>query len=90
MTKKEIVKALVEVTECDKKSISKMLDGLIALTYEHLRVDGEFKIPGLVKLIKTERRARRGRNPNTGESLNLPAKTVVKLKTTQGLRDSLL
>jgi DNA-binding protein HU-beta len=44
-------------------------------------------IPGLGRLVKAERKARIGRNPQTGESIKIKAKTVVKFRVAKAAKD---
>jgi DNA-binding protein HU-beta len=47
-------------------------------------------LPGLGKLIKVKRPARKGRNPATGEAIKIPAKTVVKFRLAKAAKDAVL
>ena len=49
---------------------------------------GEFTIPGIGKLVKTKRKARTGRNPATGQPIQIPAKTTVKFRVGKAMKDS--
>ena len=51
---------------------------------------GEFVLPGMTKLVVQNRKARLGRNPATGEAIQIPAKTVVKARIAKKLKDSVL
>ena len=55
-----------------------------------MQSNGEFVLPGMVKLVKQNRQARMGRNPATGESIQIPAKTVVKARIAKQLKDAVL
>ncbi len=50
---------------------------------------GEFTIPGIGKLVKAERKARLGRNPQTGETIKIKAKTVVKFRVAKAAKDAI-
>jgi len=90
MTKSQTIETLVQVTELDKKTVNKVLDGLAAISYEAVKVDGEALIPYFGKLVKVNRKARVGRNPITGEAINIPAKTVVKFKLIKAVKNAVL
>jgi hypothetical protein len=47
-------------------------------------------LPGFGKLVKSERKAREGRNPATGETIQIPAKTTLKFRVGKGMKDSVL
>ena len=90
MTKSQTIEALVAVTELDKTTVNKVLNGLAAVSYEAVKVDGEALIPHFGKLVKVNRKARMGRNPATGETIKIPAKTVVKFRLIKAAKDAVL
>jgi DNA-binding protein HU-beta len=49
-----------------------------------------FVIPGLGKLVKVNRKARMGRNPATGATIQIPAKIVLKFRIAKAAKDSVL
>jgi DNA-binding protein HU-beta len=51
---------------------------------------GEFVVPGLGKLVKQKRKARMGRNPATGETIKIAAKTVLKFRIAKAAKDAVL
>jgi DNA-binding protein HU-beta len=63
---------------------------LASLAERELRTTGEFVLPDMCKLVVQRRKARDGRNPATGETIKIPAKTVVKARVAKPLKDSLL
>lgn len=73
-----------------KKEVSEFVDALVELAYVETKKNGEFTIPGLGKLIKKKRDARTGRNPATGETIQIPAKTVIKFRVAKQAKDSIL
>jgi DNA-binding protein HU-beta len=90
MTKSETLQALADKLGKSKKEVGEMLDAVVALAYAETKKSGEFTIPGLGKLIKKHRAARMGRNPATGESIQIAAKTVVKFRVAKAAKDSIL
>lgn len=90
MTKSETLQALADKLGKTRKEISEMLDALVALAYSETKKSGEFTIPGLGKLLKKHRDARMGRNPATGEQIQIAAKTVVKFRVAKAAKDSIL
>lgn len=94
-TKAELLNALAENTGVAKRDVVAVFDELSATIERHVkkRGAGTFTLPGLVK-IRTVRRpaakARRGRNPFTGEEIMIaakPARTVVKVSPLKGLKE---
>src|SRR6266436_5973261 len=57
-------------------------------TYEHARE--EFSVPGIGKLVMVERKARTARNPNTGASIQVPAKKALKFRIAKAAKDAIL
>jgi DNA-binding protein HU-beta len=51
---------------------------------------GKFVIPGIGRVVKAHRKARIGRNPQTGEQIKIKAKTVVRLRPAKALKDAVL
>ena len=81
---------LAEKTGQSKKDVASMIDLLVETAYHEAKKNGEFTIPGLGKLQKKERAARMGRNPATGEQIQIPAKTVVKFRVAKAAKDAIL
>ena len=67
-----------------------MMDALVSLAYAETKKSGEFTVPGLGKLQKKHRAARMGRNPATGEQIQIKAKTVVKFRVAKAAKDAIL
>ena len=62
---------------------------LADLAISQTKKSGVFVIPGLGKLVKANRKARMGRNPQTGEAIKIPAKTVVKFRVAKACKDAI-
>ncbi len=90
MTKSETLQALAEKLGKTRKEISEMLEAVVGLAYEETKKSGEFTLPGLGKLVKKQRAARMGRNPATGEQIQIKAKTVVKFRLAKAAKDAIL
>jgi DNA-binding protein HU-beta len=88
MTKTETVRELAERSGVDRKQAAAVLEELAKLSYEQAR-DG-FTIPGLGKLVLVDRKARMGRNPATGEQIQIPAKRVLKFRIAKQAKDAVL
>ncbi len=87
-TKNEIIAELAETAGVEKKQAAVMLEALVAMACREAS-DG-FTIPGLGKLVKVERAARTGRNPATGATIQIAAKTVLKFKIAKAAKDAIL
>ena len=90
MTKSQIMQALAEKTGLSKKEVVNFMDKIVELAYSEVKENGEFVLPGFGKLVKVHRKAREGRNPATGETIQIPAKTVVKFRVAKAAKDAVL
>lgn len=88
MTKSQTVAALAEKTELSKAQVAKLLEELAALAYAEAK--NSFVIPGIGKLVLVHRKARTGRNPATGATIEIPAKTVVKFRVAKACKEAVL
>jgi len=90
MTKSELMQALADKLGKTRKEVSEMIQALVDMAYAETKKNGEFVIPGLGKLLKKHREARMGRNPATGEQIQIPAKTVIKFRVAKQAKDAIL
>ena len=90
MTKSQMLASLAEATSMSKKDVAMFLDKLVEMGYSEVKKAGEFVLPGFGKLVKVHRAERMGRNPATGESIKIPAKTVVKFRVAKAAKDAVL
>jgi len=90
MTKSQILASLAESTNLSKKDVDNLLENLTNLAYKEVKSSGEFVVPGIGKLVKVNRKARMGRNPATGASIQIPAKTVVKFRIAKAAKEAVL
>ena len=90
MTKSQVLSTLAEKTGHSRKDVAAFVEAMVDLAYNEAKKSGEFTIPGLGKLVKKQRAARMGRNPATGETIKIPAKTVVKFRVAKAAKDSIL
>jgi DNA-binding protein HU-beta len=86
MTKSQIAEHVAKKADITKKLAVQILDDLAQLAYKEAKVG--FTLPGLGKLVLVQRKARMGRNPQTGESIKIPAKKVVKFRVAKACKDS--
>ncbi len=89
MTKTQLVKILAEKVETTNKTAAAFLTSLSELAVKETKKNGVFVVPGLGRLKKSQRKARVGRNPQTGEPLKIPAKTVAKFYLAKVVKDSI-
>ena len=90
MTKTQVIRQMAEQMEVAPKQMAAFFDLLIETATTETRKAGEFTIPGLGKLVKAQRAARMGRNPATGESIKIAAKTTVKFRLSKAAKDAVV
>lgn len=88
LTKSQVAATLAEKVEISKKQAAQFLDELASLAYKNAK--NTFTLPGLGKLVLVNRKARQGRNPATGETIQIPAKRVVKFRVAKACKDAVL
>lgn len=95
MTKQDLIERITETmrTRYDrtvsKTDVAALLDALGDVTTSQLKDGGEVPLPGLGKLAVKAKAARTGRNPKTGEAIQIPAKRVPGFTATKPLKDAL-
>lgn len=87
-TKSEIIAGVAEASGIKKKQAGIALEALVAMAYKGAK--DSFTIPGLGKLVLVNRKARVGRNPATGATINIPAKKVVKFRIAKAAKVAIL
>ena len=88
LTKSQITAAIADKNSITKKQAGEILEQLAALAYKNAK--DTFTIPGLGKLVLVNRKARVGRNPATGETIQIKAKRVVKFRVAKAAKDAIL
>src|ERR1700739_3347256 len=88
MTKTALVRSMAEKLEVNNKQAAAFLQHLAETAVKETKKNSVFIIPGLGRLVKAERKARMGRNPQTGEPIKIKAKTVVKFRVAKAAKDS--
>ena len=90
MTKSQVVADLAEAHELPKKKMGEIFDGIFDLAVNQVKKTGSFTLPGFGKLVKVQRKARMGRNPATGESIKIAAKTSAKFRLSKVVKDAIV
>ena len=91
LSKTKIVATIAEKVGTSKKTIVTFFDELHKLAVKEAKGSaGKFVIPGIGRVVKAHRKARMGRNPQTGEQIKIKAKTVVRLRPAKVLKDAVL
>ena len=91
MSKSKIVSYIAEKVATPKKTAVLFFDELFKLAVKEAKGGaGKFVIPSIGRVVKAHRKARMGRNPQTGEAIKIKAKTVVRLRAAKALKDAIL
>src|SRR5438132_8135249 len=91
LSKSKIVAHMAEKTSVPKKTAAAFFEELFKLAVRELKGgSGKFVIPNLGRAVKAHRKARMGRNPQTGEQIKIKAKTVVRLRPAKAFKDAVL
>ena len=95
LSKSKIIAHMADKVSTPEKPISKkqaaaFFDELFKLAVKEAKSAGKFVIPGIGRAVKAHRKARMGRNPQTGEAIKIKAKTVVKIFAVKAFKDAVL
>lgn len=86
MNKTELVDAIATKTELPKAKVGEVLDALQEVAFELVGGDDKLTLPGFLSIERTHRAARSGRNPATGEAIQIPAGYGVKVSAGSKLK----
>lgn len=90
MTQSEVYNHFAEKTGLKRAQVKEFFEELSNLATTEVKNNGEFVLPGFGKLVLSERKAREGRNPQTGEPIQIPAKTTLKFRLGKGIKDTVV
>ena len=88
LSKSQLAAEIAGKAGITKKQSTEILEHLASLAYKHAK--NTFVLPGLGKLVLVNRKARIGRNPATGEQIQIAAKRVVKFRVAKAAKDAIL
>lgn len=90
MTQSEVVKHLAERSGMKPADVKNFFDELLRLATREVETNGEFLLPGFGKVVKKETKARQGRNPATGATIQIPSRTKLTVRLNKTLKESIL
>lgn len=96
MTKQDLIERITETMKnrhdraVSKTDVASLLDTLGDVATERLKAGDDVSLPGLGKLAVKTKAARTGRNPKTGEAIQIPAKRVPDFSPAKALKDALV
>jgi DNA-binding protein HU-beta len=90
MSQSEVVNHFAEKLELKRAQVKEVFNELADLAGKEVKKNEEFIIPGFGKLVRVKRKAREGRNPATGETIKIPAKTSLKFRIGKAMKDAVV
>ncbi len=88
MNKKELIAHLAEQAEVTNKQAEAVLNAVVVAVLDTVRAGGELVITDLGKFSTVEKAAKAGRNPKTGETIQIAAKRAPKFSAAKALKDA--
>lgn len=88
MTKSELVSAMSEKTGASKKDAAASIDAFVEIISDVLKHGDKLQLVGFGTFEVSERAARTGRNPQTGEDIKIPAAKIPKFKAGTALKNA--
>ncbi|MBD1378619.1 non-specific DNA-binding protein Hbs [Metabacillus arenae] len=88
MNKTELINAVAEASELSKKDATKAVDAVFDTILDALKDGDKVQLIGFGNFEVRERAARKGRNPQTGEEIEIPASKVPAFKPGKALKDA--
>ena len=86
ITKRDVVKAVAQATGLDRAEVSTTVDGLLTVVTDHLASGNKVEFRGFGSFLVQARSARTGRNPATGEAIQIPARNVPLFRASTSLK----
>lgn len=90
LTKSQVVAHFADKFELSKKAAAEIVDEMAAFAIAETKKVGSFTIPGIGKSVISDRKARMGFNPATGEQIKIPAKRVVKMRLAKAFKEAIV
>ncbi len=88
MNKKQLIEQMVEHTDSPKSEAQKHLEAFTAAVSGALKAGEEVQIPGFGKFYVRDQKAREGKNPQTGETIQIGARKVPAFRAGKALKES--
>ena len=86
MTKVDIVENIYEKVGFSKKEVAKIVESIFDIIKESLQHEEKIKISGFGNFVVRKKRARRGRNPQTGDDIEITSRRILTFKPSQVLK----
>jgi len=88
MNKMDLVAAVAEETDLPKGKVGEVVDAVFASIEKGLKSNGEVRLTGFGTFVTSSRGPGKGRHPQTGAEIDIPASTSVRFKAGKGLKDA--
>lgn len=88
VNKSELVASVAEKSQQTATAVAAVLDAFEAAVVSSVAGGDKVVLPGFLSFERAERAARTGRNPSTGETMNIAAATVPRIKAGKAFRDA--
>ncbi len=88
MNKMELIAAVSDATDLSRAKASDVVEAVFSSITDALRKQDEVRLVGFGTFAAAKRKASTGRNPRTGEEMNIPESTTVRFKAGKGLKDA--
>ena len=88
MTKSDLIDKIAKEAKIPRAAAERALNSFTASITEVLKQGGKITLPGFGTFLTSNRSARKGRNPRTGEEIDIPAVRIPKFKVGKGLKDA--
>lgn len=88
MNKTELIAAIAKDAKLTKADAEKVFNSMVSVITKTLKKGDKILVPGFLSFQKVKRAARTGKNPQTGKTIQIAAKNVVKIKAGKKLADA--
>jgi DNA-binding protein HU-beta len=89
MTKSDLIDKVATEAKIPRAAAERALNSFTASITEVLKQGGKITLPGFGTFLTSNRSARKGRNPRTGQEIDIPAVRIPKFKAGKGLKDAI-
>ena len=90
MNRRELVQAVADKADVDKKTADTVLAAFVDVTTDTVSTGDPVTISGFAKFARVDRKARMGRNPQTGEPIQIAAKRGVRITPLKAFKEAVL
>ena len=88
MNKAELIEAMADAADISKAAASRALDGMVDAITDAMKAGDQVSLVGFGTFSVKERAARQGRNPQTGETIEIKASNIPSFKAGKALKDA--